>query len=67
MKTKLENWQKPLANEKVCSKKLVCGGKPQPNTREYFYINQSICRACMREVSRLKHANKVTNDLFFGN
>ena len=70
MKVQLRKWSKPLSatKEKVCSLKLVCDGKPKPDTREHFYDNQSGCIACMAEVAKRKWAEKKKdNDLFFGN
>lgn len=60
MKTILRSLSKPLAlhTTKVCSTKIVCGGVPLPNTREFFYEGQSACMACKAKQSKDKWAEK---------
>jgi len=51
---------------KVCSVKLVCGGKPLPNNRSHFYNNCSQCIACSAEISKRKwEEKKKDKEIYF--
>lgn len=63
----LQNLNKPLTSQltKVCSAKIVCGGVPLPNTRQYFYEGQSACILCKAKQSKDRWAEKKNNSYFF--